>query len=58
MKPDWLIVDVTPAGSPDRAERAILGMMLGVFVQFRAFFGLFRPLLWSGEPLCDVGTPS
>ena len=28
-------------GSPDRAEHDILGVILGVFVQF-------RPLLWSG----------
>ena len=50
MKPDWLIADVTPAGSPDRAERAILGMMLGVFGQFRAF------LADSGH-FCGRGSP-
>ena len=42
MKIEWLVTDATPVGSPDRAERDILGMILGVF-------GQFRPLLWSGS---------
>ena len=37
MKTEWLFADVTPAGSPDRAERAILGMILGVFWSIQAF---------------------
>ena len=43
--------DVTAVGSPDRAERAILGMILGVFWSIQATFVV-------GEPLCDVGIPS
>ena len=31
MKIDWLVADVTAVGSLDRAERAILGVILGVF---------------------------
>ena len=42
--------DVTSVGSPDRAERAILGMILGVFWPIQAVFV-------AREPLCDVGTP-
>ena len=42
---------VTAVGSPDRAERAMLGVILA-----GRFFGQFRPYVWSGEPHCDVGT--
>ena len=28
MKIEWLVTDVTAVGSPDRAERAILGVIL------------------------------
>ena len=28
MKIEWLVIDVTAVGSPDRAERAILGVIL------------------------------
>ena len=50
MKMEWLVTDVTPVGSPDRAERAILGMIwLSVFWPIQAVFVV-------GEPLCDVGT--
>ena len=30
MKIEWLVTDLTAVGSPDRAERAILGMILAV----------------------------
>ena len=44
MKIDWLVADVTAIRSPDRAERAILGVILvgRVFNQSRSF-------LWSGR---------
>ena len=32
MKIELLVADVTSAGSPDRAEHAILGMVLGVIL--------------------------
>ena len=52
MKTQWLVTDVTAIGSPGRAERAILGVILAgcVFGQFRTY------LLSLNEPLCDVGT--
>ena len=31
MKIEWLIVNVTPVRSPDRAEREMLGMIVDVF---------------------------
>ena len=52
MNIEWLNTDVTAVGCPDRAERAILGVILA---------GLFWPIkaiCVAGEPLCDVGTPS
>ena len=51
MKTEWLVAGVTTVGSPDRVERAILGMVLGVFWSIQAIFVV-------REPLCDVGTPS
>ena len=44
VKIEWLVVDVTAVGSLDRAERAILGLIVAwhVFVQFRSY-------LWSGS---------
>ena len=44
---------VTAVGSPDRAERAILGVILAgrVFVSIQDIFLV-------GEPLCDVVTSS
>ena len=52
MKREWSVDDVTVAGSPDRAEHAILGMMiLSVFWPIQAAFVV-------GEPLCVVGIPS
>ena len=32
MKIEWLFEGVTPVGTPDRAERAILGIILGDFL--------------------------
>ena len=39
MKIKWLIADVTAVRSPDRAERAILGVILAghCFAQFRLY---------------------
>ena len=52
MKIVLLVDDVTAVGSPDRAERAIWGVILAVL-------GQFRPLLWLGSYiLCDVRIPS
>ena len=52
IKPEQLIANVTPAGSPDRAECAILGMILaGRFWPIQAVFVV-------AEPLCDVGISS
>ena len=51
MKIEWLITNVTAVGSPDRAERAISGMILGIFCLIQATFVV-------GEPLCDVRAPS
>ena len=50
MKTERLIANVTPVGSPDRAEHDILGVILGVFWPSQA-------VLLAEEPLCDVGTP-
>ena len=51
MKIEWLVADVTAVGFPDRAERAILWMILaGLFWAVQAIFVV-------GEPLWDVGTP-
>ena len=33
MKTEWLVADVTPLASPDRAERDILEMILDFFWQ-------------------------
>ena len=54
MKMEWLVTDATPVESPDRAEPAILGVILA-----RCVFDQFRPYLHSYvEPFCDVGTTS
>ena len=42
LKIEWLVTDVTAVGSPDRAERSILGMILA-----GRCFGQFRTYLWS-----------
>ena len=53
MKTEWLVTDVTAVGSPDRAERAILGVILA-----GRFFLPNQVVFLVGEPLCDVATPS
>ena len=54
MKIRWFVTKVTAVGSPDRAERAILGVILAVF--FWAIQSNFCGR--GGEPLCDVRIPS
>ena len=52
MKIEWLVTNLTAVGYPDRAEHAILGLILA---------GLFWPIqvvYVVGEQLCGVGTPS
>ena len=53
MKIEWLDTDVTAVRSPDRAECAILGVILAgrLFLPIQAVFV-------AGEPLSDVGTLS
>ena len=51
MKTEWLVTDVTSVGSPARVERAIFGVILGVFWPIQAVFVV-------GEPLCDLGINS
>ena len=50
MKVELLFVDVTPVGVPDRAERAILGMIL--------FFWQIQAIVAFRDLLCDVRIPS
>ena len=45
------VADVTPVGSPDREESAILGLIFGFFLPIQAIFVI-------RESLCDSGTPS
>ena len=52
MKTESLVSDVTAARSPDRAKRAILGVI------FAGRFLANSDAFVVGEPLCDVGTPS
>ena len=42
MQIEWLVANVTPVGSPARAEHGILGMILD-------FFGQSSSFLWSGS---------
>ena len=51
MKTEALIADVAAVCSPDRAERSILGIVLGVFWPIEDIFVI-------REQLCDVGVPS
>ena len=44
VKIKWLVADMTVIGSPDRAERAILGVILAGLV-----FGQPRSFLLSGS---------
>ena len=53
MKRKWLVADITAVGPPDRAERAILGVILAGWELFllvqaisRRCLGQFRPYLW------------
>ena len=46
-----MVADVTPGGSPDRAERADLIKIFGVFLPIQAVFVI-------GEPFFGVRTPS
>ena len=52
MKIEWLVTNVSAVGSPDKAEHAILGVVLAG--RFLSIQGVFV----TGEPLCDVGTPA
>ena len=49
MKIQLLVANVTAVESPERAEHAILGVLLSVFWSIQAAFA-------AGEPLCGVGT--
>ena len=40
MKTEWFVVDATPVVSPDRAERAILEIILGIFCPIQAIFAV------------------
>ena len=51
MKIEWLVTNVTAVGSPDRAERAILGMILDIFWPIQATFV-------AREPLSNARIPS
>ena len=52
MKTEWLVTNVTVVESPDRVERAIVGVILvGLFWSIQDAFVV-------GEPLRDVGSPS
>ena len=42
MKIEWLVANVTAVGSLDRAEHAVLGVIVAGGV-----FGQFRTYLWS-----------
>ena len=50
MKIEWLVTNVTPVGSPDRAECVILGVILGIFLPIQALFVI-------GEQLGDARFP-
>ena len=53
MKIKSLVSDVTAVRSPDRAERAILEVILA-----GRFFLPVQAVFVVREPLCGVGTPS
>ena len=55
MKMEWLVADVTAVGSPDRAERDILEVILvGRCFGHAPIQAVFVVM----GPLCDIGTPS
>ena len=63
MKIEWLITNVIAVGPPDRGERGILGMILGVLWSIQGtdrvecailgmilrFINQFMPFLWPGS---------
>ena len=51
MKSEWLVADATPVTSPDRAERDIFFVILGIFWPIQEFFVV-------GEPFFDTELPS
>ena len=51
LKIEWLVIDITAVGSPDKAERDILGMIFDVFWPG-------QPAIVVWEPLRDLRTPS
>ena len=54
MKLESLVADVTAVGSPDRAERAILGMILaGYFLANKGRFCGGGGTLWCRNPLLN-----
>ena len=53
MKIEWLVTDLTSVRSPDRADCAILGMILGW-----ALFWPIQAVFLVGEAFCDIETPS
>ena len=52
MKIEWLVTNVTAVRTPDRAERAILGVILAGLC-----FWSIQAVFVVGEPLCDVENP-
>ena len=42
MNVEWVVINVTALGSPDRTGRDNFGMISDIF-------GQFRPLLWLGS---------
>ena len=52
MKIEWLVVDATAVRSLDRAERAILGLIVTGRV-----FGQSRSFCWSGSRVVVCETP-
>ena len=53
MKIESLVSAVTAVGSPNRAERAMLGVILA-----GCLFWPIQDIFVVAEPLCDVGTSS
>ena len=53
MKIEWLVTDVTTVGSPDIAERAILGVLLAGF--FLVNFCDRAATCWLGVLLANSG---
>ena len=53
MKIEWLVTDIKAVRSPERAKRAILGLILAGRV-----FGHIQDIFVVAERLCDVETSS